>query len=478
MNLIDHRILIPASPEHVWRFVGDLYRNVEWHVNAKNLSILTSLAKPGAGTRFRLSQQRGRDQVWEVTAWYDRFGYEYHIVEGSPFRQNKGLFRLQETPEGTVVQWTLNYSGGGLFGGGGKAQEQIIIESLQKLYKLITRSKEVDTFQAKSLMRDDPGVEARANYRPRHSTSVPTESGEGVRVPKSPYAPPTPSKPIPAVPIDNPFATPAAFNPLPAPRKLEETRPRPTVVEPVSNPTSLEPDFLIDEPNTPFSEIPSEPLRVPPVMPVFNAPQPIQDDMPVFAPPVFRPPPSVENAPSVNKPMIPPDFLDDAPPARLPMPTPPPMPPVVIAPPPVFAPPSLVISPPPVAPQPPSVEAESTPIAPEPVIPIDPPVAPKAPARDKLSDTSKLSVFEIFGLLKPSETQPMAPLNMEALSATGRITPLMSEILSEVEPQPINSPLLESPLTLPVQPVSPARTVGKRALLRRKLGNVRSRFEP
>jgi len=72
----------------------------------------------------------------------------------------------------------------------------------------------------------------------------------------------------------------------------------------------------------------------------------------------------------------------------------------------------------------------------------------------------------------------MAPLNMEALSATGRITPLMSEILSEVEPQPINSPLLESPLTMPVQPISPARTVGKRALLRRKLGNVRSRFEP
>jgi len=314
MNLIDHRILIPASPEHVWRFVGDLHRNVEWHVNAKGLSMLTSTQKPASGTRFRLAQQRGRDQVWEVTAWYDRFGYEYHIVEGSPFRQNKGLFRLQETPEGTVVQWTLNYTGGGLFGSAGKAQEQIIIESLQRLYKLITRSKEVDTFQAKSLMRDDPGVEARANYRPRHSTSIPTESGEGVRVPKSPYAAPTPGKPMPAVPVDNPFAAPVALPP--EPQRLSDTRPRPAVVEPITPMTELEPDFLIDEPHTPFSEIPSEPLRVPPLTPIepvappalATALQPIHDDVPVFAPPIFRPPPPPVEI-TAPPPVTPPDVV-------------------------------------------------------------------------------------------------------------------------------------------------------------------------
>ncbi len=462
MNLIDHRILIPASPEHVWRFVGDLRRNLEWHVNAKNLSMLTSTPKPATGTRFRLTQQRGRDQVWEVTAWYDRFGYEYRVVEGSPFRQNKGLFRLQETPEGTVVQWTLSYTGGGLFGGGGKTQEQIIIDSLQKLYKLITRSKEVDTFQAKSLMRDDPGVEARANYRPRHATSVPTESGEGVRVPKSPYAPPTPGKPIPAVPTDNPFAAPAAFTPPPAPQKLEDTRPHPIVVEPINSASSLEPDFLIDEPNTPFTEIPSEPLRVPSVKPIepviapppaLNEPQSIHDDVPVFAPPVFRPPtievappPTPAPTPPMATPVVPPDFVVDAPtPVQ-----------------PVSEPPA------PVQPAPSIAEAAATPIAPK---------------RDKLSDTSKLSVFEIFGLPKPSETQPMAPLNMDALSATGRIATLMSEASLDVEPEPVLPPTLEveataSPL-LPdiVKPASAARTLGKRALLRRKLGNVRNRFE-
>lgn len=469
MNLIDHRILIPASPEHVWRFVGDIRRSPEWQVNVANLSMLTQATKPTAGTRFRLTQQRGRDQVWEVTAWYERFGYEYHIVEGSPFRQNKGLVRLQETPEGTIVQWTMEYSGGGLFGGAGKAQEQIIIDSLQKLYKLITRSKEVDTFQAKSLMRDDPGVEARASYRPRHPTSVPTESGEGVRVPKSPYAAPTPAKPIPAVPTDNPFAPP---KPLPqasasVPEKLHDTRPRPAVVEPIESSANLEPDFLIDEPSTPFTNIPSEPLRVPSLEPSPVAPPtPVEfkPEAPAFIPPL---------------PVIPPVPPQPAPSPVVEIPA---LPPIHVAPPVVEIPPVAPMSPSqPVTPEPkalaPAPEATpvSVPVTPEPSKAAEKPTEiPPKPAKDKLGDTSKLSVFEIFGLPKPSQTQPMAPLNMDALSETGRITAV-------IEDEPVTSSTPETPsLEIPAAPPkikTIARQLGKRALLRRQLGKVRPRFD-
>jgi len=150
------------------------------------------------------------------------------------------------------------------------------------------------------------------------------------------------------------------------------------------------------------------------------------------------------------------------------------MPPVVIAPP-VFIPPPA---------------PESRPAAPDPIKPPespavpDVPVMPKATTRDKLSDTSKLSVFEIFGLPKPSETQPMAPLNMEALSATGRITPLTPDLLSsQVDDAPqANAPVIVEAEVVPsvpdpLKPTSLARTLGKRALLRRNLGKVRNRFE-
>lgn len=491
MKMIDHRILIPASPDHVWRFVGDLRRTGEWQVNITGLSMLTQTNKPTAGTRFRLTQQRGRDQVWEITRWYDRFGYEYHIVEGSPFRENKGLLRLQETPEGTIVQWTLEYTGGGLFGGAGKAQEQTIINSLQKLYKIITRSKEVDTFQAKSLMRDDPGVEARATYRPRHPTSIPTESGEGVRVPKSPYSAPTPNKPMPAVPLDNPFAPP---KPLPTAevKKLGDTRPHPTVVEPASVPDLLEPDFLIDEPNTPFSNIPSEPLYAPPsakpVEPVSPKPVEIPPPPPLYEPPAFLqspppPPPVVAESP-VSTPVVvpppPPPPLDplpsapiSAPPPAFTPPTPiPPAPAVSVDVPPPAPVPSFVPPPPPVFMPPSLSEAEkpsATPAEPPTSLPSVKPAT--LSSRDKLSDTSQLSVFEIFGLPKPSQTQPMPPLNVDALNATGRITPVVDEV------EPVVVPKIEAVAETPIiKSVSLARQIGSRAMARRRHHKVRSRF--
>jgi hypothetical protein len=379
MNLIDHRILIPTSPERVWHFVGDLRRNLEWQVNTKGISPLSSTPKPAPGTRYRITQHRGRDQVIEITAWYERFGYEYQIVEGGPFRENKGQIRLQETPEGTVVQWTFSYSGGGLFGSGGKAQEQLIINSLKTLYKLITRSKDVETFQAKSLMREDPGVEARANYRPRHATSLPNESGEGMRVPKSPYAPPTPSSGIPAVPDPQPVPPPAKAD------KLEDTRPRPAL--PVDDLPKIEDDtlpFIEDEPEF-LSDVavPSLPPQESPLPAAAVTPQEIQ------ALPAIEPPPALQ------------------------------------------------------------------------VIPTTP--------HEEPNDTAQISVFDVFGLPKPSQTQPMPALSPNVINTV------------EIDRSPIVPPVIDDlpptvTIEIPRPPTPQGRLYGSRALYRRKHGKARRRF--
>src|SRR5687768_10262320 len=105
MNVIDHRILVPASPDRVWQYISDINRNPSWMVDCRSVSFLTTM-HAGPGTRWRITDAKGKDRVAEITVWYDRLGYEYKFVDGVPFSQNKGQIRLQEIAEGTVVQWT------------------------------------------------------------------------------------------------------------------------------------------------------------------------------------------------------------------------------------------------------------------------------------------------------------------------------------------------------------------------------------
>lgn len=177
MTILDHRILIPKSPEKVWEFLSDLTRNPSWQVDCSDVSLLTT-RHSGVGVRWRYSTTTGREYVAETTAWYDGLGYEYTFVDGTPFRESKGRIRLQEIAEGTIVQWTLTYEVRGVLAGvrnamGVKRQfEAVMVDSLRNLWKVIQKAMPEDKpREVKSLMRDAPDYESRIQYKPRHPST-------------------------------------------------------------------------------------------------------------------------------------------------------------------------------------------------------------------------------------------------------------------------------------------------------------------
>ncbi len=179
MTTIDHRILIAANPPVVWEYISNLSRNSKWQVDCKSVTFLTG-KHDGPGTRWRQTTESGREYVLEITAWYNGLGYEYVFIDGPGYEENIGRIRLQEIPEGTIVQWTFTYSLPGLFGGmrdsmGTRRQiDKMIADSLRKLYLQIKAHGSSGPIEPKSLMRDAPNAEERAQYQPRHP-SLPKE---------------------------------------------------------------------------------------------------------------------------------------------------------------------------------------------------------------------------------------------------------------------------------------------------------------
>ncbi|MGQ9887419.1 MAG: SRPBCC family protein [Aggregatilineales bacterium] len=177
MAIIDQRILIPAAPEIVWACVSDIDNNVKWQVGCQSISYLSS-RRSGPGARWRSTGPNRREQVMEITAWYDGLGYEYTVVDGFPFASAKGRLRLQEIPEGTIVQWTFTFEPKGIAGGlrsslgARKRIENAMVESLRNLWRYVNQSGGAQrTHEAKSLMRDALDYEARVNYKPRHPSA-------------------------------------------------------------------------------------------------------------------------------------------------------------------------------------------------------------------------------------------------------------------------------------------------------------------
>ena len=277
MNVIDLEILIPASPEFIWRFLGDPSTIPQWQEDTSSIAFL-STQREGRGTRWRQSSHRNGDVVVEVGAWYDTLGYEYQIVDGARFSENQGRIKLHEVPEGTLVNWMFQYELGGLFGGirnamrlKGSTSSQIQ-DSLRNLHHLIMReSGGIPTHEAKASMQDAPDVTERLSYRPRHPSSfqdagveeLEAETGDGtpatdrqpavyeIGLEPAPASTDTDTKPNPVV--LSTFDSPSEESP--AETELEDTRPielEALLAEPrfVDQATSKMPDAIEPTPET------------------------------------------------------------------------------------------------------------------------------------------------------------------------------------------------------------------------------------
>jgi uncharacterized membrane protein len=345
MNVIDHAILISASPTFIWRFLGDISQNPKWQDDCTNISFLTT-QHDGKGARWRYSTPKGKDVVVEITAWYDTLGYEYIIVDGGSVGENKGRVRLQEIAEGTLVQWTFNYEVEGAFSGlrnsmGLKRNlSNNIQDSLRNLYKLIqTETGGIPTHEAKALLKEAPDVEERSSYEPRHPSSIQDKMEEAFAEP------------------DYPSEQPISYNIqgesiIEPPVADDDTKPNPVVqgTEEITVPTDIaEPSFLQGIPEPPIATDDTEP----------NAP--ITDDEIATD--------STPDNSSETK-------VDEVKATSQPIETP--------------------------------VESKST-RQPERPITTSPDVR----------DTATVSVFDIFGLQKPSQTQEIRALSDEELKASG-----------------------------------------------------------
>jgi hypothetical protein len=251
MPTIDQRILIPAPPDAVWAYLSDIRKNPEWQEDCRGVSFL-SQSQQGPGTRWRSTLPKGHDAIIQVTAWYKGLGYEYTYIDGMPYKQSSGRIRLQEIPEGTIVQWTFNFEGGGLgVRGAARSIEKTMADSLRELHKRLQSAAQKRELEAKSLMRDDPGVQARATYKPRHPSAVENkESVPGTDTQPKPrvsvsYEPPINDEDNQPIPVLNSLAE------AEPPVVLDDTRPRPPMQIGVDQPSEAPSRYSRREPQAP-----------------------------------------------------------------------------------------------------------------------------------------------------------------------------------------------------------------------------------
>ncbi len=172
MTLVDQRILIPAPMQSVWQIIADHRQLPKWRNDVASVSVLTT--EPSrVGTRRRISRKNGkRDLIEEMVVWYEGIGYEYTLIEGSDYRSYRSRIRLQAAADGTIVQWVISYELGGLLrriiGGRRRKKklEAMTIDSLRQLRRYVesTGARLDDTYRLKNSIQAAPDVQARAQY--------------------------------------------------------------------------------------------------------------------------------------------------------------------------------------------------------------------------------------------------------------------------------------------------------------------------
>ena len=260
-TVIDHAIAIPTRPNSVWQVVSDISNLPTWHPDSKRVQYLTTI-KSGRGTRWRNSTSGNKEQVLEITAWYEGLGYEYRIVDGSDYPRNRGRIRLQEATEGTIVQWTFSYEMSGFLGRlrnnlsmKSKADKEII-QGLRNLYVLIKETKSDEVFdpeQSKAYLKEAPNVEERASYQPRYPSKVSSQEIPVVKLEDNTrFKPPVQIGEA----TESVASTPKIDEP---PLTEDDTRPNPVVQHVDEVPPALsvtEPDFLkaMPDPESPQAQ--------------------------------------------------------------------------------------------------------------------------------------------------------------------------------------------------------------------------------
>lgn len=280
MNTLDRRILIPAPQAAVWAVISDLAHSGIWNADWQQVAFLTT-KREGRATRFRCRDSKGKEAVVEITAWYNGLGFEYTYIDGIGLKSPVGRIRLQEIPEGTIVQWTFQWEGSR---GAARKLEGRLEDHLKALYRQVTQAGRQTMSGSKSSMREGVNFHDRTHYQPRHPSAMQTLPAAGTPVPAQEFTfddlevVSAADAPL-SLQIEPPMQTgdarlvPAqleAFDfALDPPIREEDTRPRPAiemvasqipVLPPLPDDIEGEPDFLdeliieLDSPIGPTSD--------------------------------------------------------------------------------------------------------------------------------------------------------------------------------------------------------------------------------
>lgn len=351
--------------------------------------------------RWRYTSRSKREYIVETTAWYDGVGYEYTIVDGGLYRECRGRIRLQEIAEGTIVRWTFNYEMKGVIGGlrnalnHRRALERDMIDSLKSLWRYMNQVESgSQEFEARSLMRDAPDYEARAQYKPRHPSMIQEQDSAEPNVPISPVL------------INEP------------PIQEEDTKPH--GILPQSPPEDTPQTELVVESGGLEEKQPEQPASS----------QDQQEVEAVPSPSVTEPEEPLEAPTASSEPAI----SDAAPPPNVPSEVPTPEAPETA--------PRLTS----ITDTLPGTKAGAVPTQ---------SLSERTTEQDiPRLDTREISVFELFGLPKPSETQEMQPVRLETQTADISVLPAL---IDPHAPTVVDHPL----------------RIGLRLLLRRRHAKVR-----
>ncbi len=278
MTLIDQRILIDAPPSIIWDYISDPYKLAQWHAGYTSVSVLTT-QQTGLGTRRRCAVTGGgKDVIEQITAWVDGLGYEYEFVEAGPYRLMRGRIRLQPGPDGTSVQWTVEYRPKGPFGllrdwlGGRKQFAAMMAASLRELRQQVNALglRMDDTYRARLGIQGRLNVAERAQYQRRHpvpgaDSPAPASVAENAPAhdagmaevaslpieqavtPREAEVAPEPSTSLPETPIETAaIAAEEGLVATPPPAPAEPALPPPPVIAPpplIAPPGDAEPDY-------------------------------------------------------------------------------------------------------------------------------------------------------------------------------------------------------------------------------------------